>query len=175
MAEYKEIVTEMIKKEEQSFQDLMMEIIDHIGVSEQEFMQVNQVYMSNPQTSQIIMQQQMMPTATDQPLKLTKQKTKEIFLYSEEKKMDQMKNMMSSGKFGGGMGAGGDPYEGMMEMMVEQSKLSDDIYFKFGVDDDEFNHAMVKHNLMHDPEIQRILMTNMQKLGMGQGGFGGMM
>lgn len=34
--------------------------------------------------------------------------------------MDQMKNMMESGKFGGmgGMG-GGDPYEGMMEMMVE--------------------------------------------------------
>ena len=76
------------------------------------------------------MQQQMMPSNTDQETKLTKQKTKEIFLYSEEKKMDQMKSMMSSGKFGG-MGAGGDPYEGMMEMMVEQSKLSDEIYFKF--------------------------------------------
>lgn len=84
-----------------------------------------------------------------------------------------MKNLMSSGKFGG-MG-GGDPYEGMMEMMVEQSKLSDEIYFRFSVDDDEFNHAMIKHNLMNDPEIQKIMMSNMQKLGMGQGGFGGMM
>ena len=76
--------------------------------------------------------------------------------------MDQMKNMMESGKFGGmgGMG-GGDPYEGMMEMMVEQCKLSDEIYFKFGVDDEEFNFAMVKHNLMNDPEIQRTLMMNM--------------
>lgn len=32
--EYKELVSDMIKKEEASFQDLMMEIIDHIGLSE---------------------------------------------------------------------------------------------------------------------------------------------
>lgn len=88
-----------------------------------------------------------------------------------------MKNMMESGKFGG-MGGGGDQFEAMMEMMVEQSKLSDEIFFKFNVDDDEFNHAMVKHNLMNDPEIQRTLMMNMQKLGinpgmMGGGGMGG--
>ena len=112
-----------------------------------------------------------MPTGDGQPPKLSKEKTKEIFLYSEEQKMEQMQKMMSSGKFNP-MGA--DPMEGMIEMMVEQSKLSDEIFFKYGVDDDEFNQAMVKHNLMHDPEIQRTLMANMQKLGMG-GGFGGMM
>ena len=63
----------------------------------------------------------MAPAAGDQPVKLTRQRTKEIFLYSEEKKMEQMKTMMESGKFGGmgGMGAGGDPFEGMMEMMLE--------------------------------------------------------
>lgn len=43
--------------------------------------------------------------------------------------------------------------EGMIEMVVEQSKMSDDIFFKYGVDDDEFNQAMVAHNLMHDPDI----------------------
>jgi hypothetical protein len=32
--EYKELVSEMIKKEEANFQDLMMEVIDHIGISE---------------------------------------------------------------------------------------------------------------------------------------------
>lgn len=36
------------------------------------------------------MQQQLMPSATDEPPKITRQKAKEIFLYSEEKKMDQM-------------------------------------------------------------------------------------
>lgn len=46
--EYKEVVSEMIKKEEMMFQDLMMEVMEHIGMSEQEFMQVNEVYMRNP-------------------------------------------------------------------------------------------------------------------------------
>lgn len=48
MEEYKEVVAEMIKKEETNFQDLMMEIIDHIGITEQEFMQMNEIYMRNP-------------------------------------------------------------------------------------------------------------------------------
>lgn len=34
------------------------------------------------------MQQQMMPSASDEAPKLTKEKTKEIFLYSEEQKME---------------------------------------------------------------------------------------
>ncbi len=80
---------------------------------------------------------------------------------------------MKSNKFGGmgGMGVG-DPMEGMIEMVVEQSKLSDELFFKYGVDDDEFNSAMMQHGLMNDPEIQRTLMANMQKLGMGGGGMG---
>lgn len=63
MDEYKEVVGEMVKKEEASFQDLMMDVVDHIGLTEQEFMQVNQIYMSNPQTSQILMQGQLVPSA----------------------------------------------------------------------------------------------------------------
>ena len=58
--------------------------------------------------------------------------------------------------------------------MVEQSKLSDEMYFKYGVDEDEFNGAMVKWNLVNDPEIQKTIMMNMQKLGLGGGGFPGM-
>ena len=48
--DYKEIVKDMIQKEEQSFGDLLTEAMDHIGMSEQEFMQMHQMYMSNPQT-----------------------------------------------------------------------------------------------------------------------------
>lgn len=167
--EYKELVSEMIKKEESVFQDIMMEVFDHIGLSEQEFMMVNEFYMRNPQTSQIIMQGQLMPTTQDGPPKITREKAKEIFLYSEEKKMQSMEAMMKSGRFNQmGMG-GGDPMEGMIEMVVEQSKLSDEIFEKYGVDDDEFNYAMMKHGLMQDPEIQRVLMSNMQKMGMGGG------
>jgi len=44
------------------------------------------------------MQAQMTPAPTNEPAKLTRQKTKEIFLHSEEQKMETMKKMMTSGK-----------------------------------------------------------------------------
>ena len=50
MAEYKELVKEMIQKEEQTCGDLLQDAMDHIGLNEQEFMQMHQIYMSNPQT-----------------------------------------------------------------------------------------------------------------------------
>ncbi len=48
---------------------------------------------------------------------------------------------------------GQDPMEQMFDMMVEQSKLSDEMYVKYGVDEDDFNAAMLHYNLMNDPEI----------------------
>ena len=49
------------------------------------------------------------------------------------------------------------------------------MYEEHGIDEEEFNAAMGHYNLMQDMEIQRIIMANMQKLGLGSGGgFGGM-
>jgi hypothetical protein len=48
--EYKEVVKEMIQKEEAIFGELLQDAMDHLGLSEQEFMQMHQIYMSNPQT-----------------------------------------------------------------------------------------------------------------------------
>ena len=108
------------------------------------------------------------------PPKLTKEKTKEIFLDSEEQKLESMKRMMQEQQ-NPMAGGGADPMEGMMQMMVEQAKLSDDMFEKHGVDEEEFNQAMMHYNLMHDPEIQRKVMENMSKLGFGgPGGMGGM-
>jgi|LauGreDrversion4_2_1035121.scaffolds.fasta_scaffold689896_1 hypothetical protein len=68
-----------------------------------------------------------------------------------------------------------NPQDSMMEMMMEQAKLSDEMYEQHGVDEEEFNEAMIFYNLMHDPEIQRKVMENMHKLGFlgGAGGMGG--
>jgi hypothetical protein len=93
------------------------------------------------------MQAQLAPAATDAPPRITKEKTKEIFLYSEEKKMESMKSMMSGGKMSQ------DPMEQMFDMMIEQSRLSDEMYHLYGIDEDDFNAAMLHYNLMHDPEI----------------------
>lgn len=135
---------------------------------------MHSVYMQNPQTQQILMSAQFSPAQQQGPLKLTRQKTKEIFLDSEERKLESMKKMMAEQQQN--PMAGQDPMEGMMEMMVEQAKLSDDMYERHGVDEDEFNSAMLHYNLMNDPEVQRKVMENMKKLGFGgMGGMGGPM
>ena len=52
--------------------------------------------------------------------------------------------------------------------------MSDEMYFQFGVDEEEFNFAMMHYNLMNDPEIKGLMMANLQKVGVAGGGAGGM-
>ena len=60
--------------------------------------------------------------------------------------------------------------------------LSDDMFETHGVEEDEFNQAIIYYNLMNDPEVSRKMMESMSKLQMmgggmggGMGGMGGMM
>jgi hypothetical protein len=59
-------------------------------------MQTHQHYMMNPQTQQILMQAQMGggDANTKTPPTISRQKAKEIFFDSEEKKFESMKKMM---------------------------------------------------------------------------------
>lgn len=50
MKEYKEMVKRMISREEQVFGELLEEALNHLGYNEQEFMQMHQTFMMNPQT-----------------------------------------------------------------------------------------------------------------------------
>lgn len=149
-----------------NFGNVLQEVMDHLGITEQEFMQLQQLYMSNPQTSQILMQAQLAPPDSAPP-KFNKQKTKEIFLDQEEQKTQEMMKMMKQPS------QHSDYNESMVDLMVMQAKMSDQMHSKYDVEEDEFTVALLHHNVMNDPEIQRIQFENMRKLGMG-GGMGGM-
>jgi hypothetical protein len=68
----------------------------------------------------------------------------------------------------------------MMEMMIMQAQLSDDMFERHGIEEEDFNQALIYYNLMSDPEVSRKMMESMQKLQMmggpmgGMGGMGGM-
>lgn len=141
----------MVQKEEKLCEHLLGEAMENIGVSEQEFMQTHQIYMTNPQTAQILMQVQYMPQPGKGQPKLTREKSKSIFLESEEKKLESMKRMMSSGQQMGA--APDDQMAAVMEMMVEQAKLADEMFAVHGVEEDEFNEAMMFYNLMNDRDV----------------------
>jgi hypothetical protein len=90
--EYKKLVMKMDTKEDKAVTNFLEETFKHIGLKN-EFMQTHQFYMMNPQTQQILMEARM-GIDTKTPPSITCQKTKEIFLDSEEKVFESMKKMM---------------------------------------------------------------------------------
>jgi hypothetical protein len=94
---------------------------------------------------------------------ISKAKAKQIFFDSEEKKFDSMKKMMSDPR-NQRMETQEDQMNAMMEMMVQQAILSDDMFERHGIEEEEFNQAILYYNLMQDPEVSRKMMESMQKL-----------
>ena len=60
--------------------------------------------------------------------------------------------------------------EAMVEMMVQQAILADDMFEKHGVEEEEFNSAVMHYQLMNDPEVYKKMMESMQKLNVMSGG-----
>jgi len=87
---------------------------------------------------------------------------------TEKQKMDTMKTMMSNPAL-----QGGNEMEMMIQMAVQQAKLSDKMFFTYGVEEDDFNAAVMKYDLMNHPAVRKMMQESMQALGMG-GGMGGM-
>ncbi len=52
---YREIVQEMIQREERGFQEMLNEATSYIGMSEDQFMMMHASYMQNPMTQQVLM------------------------------------------------------------------------------------------------------------------------
>ena len=62
----------------------------------------------------------------------------------------------------------------MMEVMVQSCKINDQMFFDHGIEEDEFNAAVMHYKLQDDPEVRALVMRSMQAMGMGGGGMGGM-
>jgi len=150
-------------QDDQVLNDLFSEAMDYLGYDEQSFMMMQAQYMQNPQTQGQIMQAQLGAGSGEGP-KLSRQKAKEIFKEQEQKKMEKMGSMMGMMQ---NMNSQADQQEGMITMMAEHAKVSDEMFFKYGVEEDEFNESVMHYNLMQDPEIMAMMQANMQKMGLG--------
>ena len=160
---YKNLVKDILMKEEQGFGEVMQEAMEFLGLGEQEFMQVHQMYSQHPSFQQTMMQAQFQQTGEPS---IPKEKAKRIFLASEEKKMDQMKKMMQKPN------NSGDPMEAMMDVMIESCKLNDEMFAEHGIEEEEFNGAVMYYKLHEDPDVRALVMKSMQAMGMNQGGGG---
>ena len=99
--------------------------------------------------------------------KLTKQKTLEVFETSQELTMEAMKDMQKRQ-----IPETGDQMQMMVTVMVDQAKMQDKMFFKTGIENEEFEEALV-YFVQNDPEVAKAMekymikmRTEMQKAGM---------
>lgn len=109
--------------------------------------------MMDSVTQQILMQAQTGNTDNSTPPSISREKAKELFFSSEDKKFESMKKMMSDSRYQR-IESNEDQMNAMMDVMVEQAILADDMYEHHGIEEEEFNQAIFYYNLMEDPEVR---------------------
>ena len=58
---------------------------------------------------------------------------------------------------------GGDEQSQMIKMMVDQSKMLDEIHLKTGVENEDFENSLSIF-VRTDPEVKQLVMQQMQKM-----------
>ena len=159
--QYEAIIKKALEAEDSTAQEVVKEVIDSLGISEQEFGMTHQILASNPQTAEFVMaaqQGKLHPKTGGEAPKLTKQKTLEVFETSQELTMKTMKSMQNKTPE-----TGGDQMQMMMTMMVDQAKMQDEMFFKTGVENEEFEEALMFY-MNKDPEVQKAMQAYMVKM-----------
>jgi len=168
----------MTQQEEMLIQSKLLDIIEKIGISEQEF-QRNTMYHGQDQSKgmQIMQtQQQTANSAGDELPLLSREEVMATFKAQQEIQMESMEAMMKDGM------ANPQSQEGqmmmMMKMMVQQCKAQDKLFEKTGVEEEQLNSSIQRLNLQSDAEFMQMVHENMQKVmqkaQQAQGGMGGM-
>jgi len=141
---YEQIVMQMTQEEEMLVQNKLMEIMDRIGISEQEF-QRNTMYHGSDQmkSMQIMqMQQQALPNSQEEIEVLTREKTIETFKAQQEISMESMDSMIKDGMAGMNPQSQEGQLVMMMKMMVQQARGQDQLFLKTGVEEEQLNHSI---------------------------------
>ena len=83
----------------------------------------------------------------------------EIFEEQQELSLEYMKKVSQDGSK-----SEADPTAQMMQMVVDQAKMHDQMYFKTGVENEEFESALMYFVLNQDPDVQAMMKTYMEKM-----------
>jgi hypothetical protein len=130
---YRELVTSQIKEEEEIYQEYANLVLENFNIQENDFLIAQQVHMGNPlfQKTMISIQHDLEDLAKFKP-PVSKDKAKEIFMYVEEAKFNAMDKITKQQEFGSGSHS-----DTTITLLVEHSKIEDNVYEKFGIESDD--------------------------------------
>ena len=123
----------------------------------------HQTLAQNPQTAEFVMAAQngkLSQHSASEPPKLTKAKTLQVFETSQELTVEAMKRIQATSLPGE---TGGDQASTALSMMVEQAKMQDEMFLKTGVENEEFEEALL-YFVSKDEDVKRAMSQYMTKI-----------
>mmetsp|Transcript_846 Transcript_846/g.889 ORF Transcript_846/g.889 Transcript_846/m.889 type:complete len:261 (-) Transcript_846:19-801(-) len=159
MVVFKSQVEEFYKKQEEILEGVTQEIFQEAGTTEEKFDMAVQQNMGNPEVMFAIQQMGVYVTNVDTG-KITKEKLFEIFDFHISR-LDESK---------------GDLSQNPQDFFIMHTKISDEIYHKFGIEEDQILLAVNNLNLRNTPEftnytskLRELTMPGMMSMGGGMG------
>jgi hypothetical protein len=135
-------------KQEETFQEISQDAFSYLNISEQDYMMSQQMHASDPSFQELMMGLQLQDDDNYEP-KVTKEKAKEIYKYMAEQ-MTKMTTELGSKQYL----YISNQEQFMLEIMVEQAKINDQMYEKYGVEEVDFSKCIQHYDLMNDPDIK---------------------
>lgn len=132
---YKELITNQLNEEEKIYQEYANYIMDYFNIEENDFLIAQQVHMGNPlfQRTMAALQNDFQELEQFVP-PISREKTKEIFMFVEEQKFKTMENVMRRQSYGEIPAS-----ETTLALLVEHSRLEDMLCEKYGIEAEEFS------------------------------------
>ena len=121
----------------------------------------------NPATAEFVMaaQQGKLASSEEQPKpKISKAKCLEVFEEQQKKSLTHMRTLSTRTVDEQASIDAMDPNDQMLTMMVDQSKMHDEMFYQTGVENEVFEEALMWFVLNKDAEIQSRMQTYMKKM-----------
>lgn len=143
-----------INEEENIYQEVADNVLESFGIDGNDFIMAQQIHMSNPLFQKKIAAIQVGLENMDTFVApITKEKTKEVFMYVEDQKFKTMEKIMRM-----------NPTGAEIVLLVEHSRIEDMMFEKFGVEADDFAKCVEHYKLRDDEDIKALLFQNANEM-----------
>lgn len=146
---YEQIVIEMTQAEENLVQTKLIQILDRLGISEEDFQKSTMFHARDQRKGMQIMQMQQQTIAGDLGSENSKVLNKEeairVFKIQQDIQMESMEAMMKEGMHESQSEEG--QMQMMMRMMTQQAMSTDKLFDQTGVEEEELHKSITANNL----------------------------
>jgi hypothetical protein len=130
-----------------------------LGVNRQEYEQSHQFFQSHPSFQMLELERETEHLKTVvRPAEFDREKALEVFSFIDDLQKGKNEHLLNTIKEGIDVLSEEDPMtKFQLEMTLQHTIVFDEVYLKYGVDEDQFNKAFREFQLQEHPKVKEIL------------------